>query len=202
MGNVQREKPAHSYSGDKWITNKTNKKHLKKDFHSRCAYCDDLDFYHGGEKAFHVDHFAPKEKFPALIHRYENLLYVCPYCNQAKSDKWPSTSPDENIVGDEGFANPCFSEYDDHLSRCSDGSIASKSSLGDYMVRNLKLYLKRHQVFYKIEQIEQKRETIKEMIKQRSETGGDISNLEAALSALEADFFTYYNIWRNLDATD
>ena len=202
MGSVQKEKPTHSYSGVKWKTNKTNKKYLRIDFHSRCAYCDDRDFYYGGEKVFHVDHFAPKEKFPDLIHRYENLLYACPYCNEAKSDKWPSSSPDISIVDNVGFANPCTEEYDSHLARNPDGSISSTSKLGEYMAINLKLYLKRHQIFYKIDQIEQKRASLEQKIAQRRSEGQDVAKLEEALSALEKDFFTYYNIWKDLGPTD
>lgn len=202
MGRIQIEKPVHSYSGDKWKTNKTNKKYLKQDFHSRCAYCDDLDFYYGGAKAFHVEHFAPKEKFPNLIHRYENLLYACPYCNEAKSDKWPSDSADISVVGEEGFVNPCAEEYDNHLERNSDGKISSKSVLGDYMISNLKLYLKRHQIFYKIDQIQRQKTRIKQKIDEGKANGHDMAELEEILVALNDDFFSYYDIWRELGPND
>ena len=202
MGRIQIEKPVHSYSGDKWTTNRTNKKYLKRDFHSRCAYCDDKDFYYGGANAFHVEHFAPKEKFPNLIYRYENLLYACPYCNGSKSDKWPSDSADVNVVGTEGFINPCEDEYDIHLERNYDGKICSKSELGDYMISNLKLYLKRHQIFYKIDQIDQKRESLKQKIDEGKAHGRDMSKLEKILSALEKDFFSYYEIWKKLGPDD
>ena len=202
MGRVQKEKPAHSYSGDKWKTNKTNKKYLKQDFHSRCAYCDDWDFYYGGAMAFHVEHFAPKEKFPDLIHRYENLLYACPYCNEAKSDKWPSDSAAISVVGEEGFVNPCEAEYDVHLERTLDGKINSKSELGNYMISNLKLYLKRHQIFYKIDQIDQKRTSIKQKIDEGKANGQDMSRLEETLMALNNDFFSYYDIWKGLGPND
>ena len=202
MGRVQKEKPTHSYSGDKWKTNKTNKKYLRVDFHSRCAYCDDLDFYYGGETTFHVDHFAPKEKFPDLIHRYENLLYACPYCNEAKSDKWPSSNSEVNIVGNIGFANPCQAEYDKHLARNSDGTISPTSKVGEYMVINLKLYLKRHQIFYKIDQIEQKRAAIIQKIEEGRSSGQDVSTLEEALILLDSKFFTYYALWKQLGPAD
>src|SRR5271154_2101665 len=71
------------------------KKYLIVDFSNRCGYCDGHDKWYGGFKNFHIDHFAPKEKFPQLKTVYSNLIYSCPSCNIAKSDFWPST--DENI---------------------------------------------------------------------------------------------------------
>lgn len=63
---LREKKPIRSYHGEQFRTNPTNKKHLAEDFGHRCAYCDDLDTYGGGYRAYHVEHFAPKEKFPAL----------------------------------------------------------------------------------------------------------------------------------------
>ena len=83
---LREKKPIRSYHGEQFRTNPTNKKHLAEDFGHRCAYCDDLDTYGGGYRAYHVEHFAPKEKFPALRFDYDNLLYACPWCNRAKWD--------------------------------------------------------------------------------------------------------------------
>lgn len=80
-----------------------NKKHLSADFGHRCAYCDDLDEYGGGYRAYHVEHFAPKEKFPELRYDYDNLLYACPWCNRAKWDIWPSDNSKINVVDSEGL---------------------------------------------------------------------------------------------------
>lgn len=100
---LREKKPIRSYHGEQFRTNPTNKKHLAEDFGHRCAYCDDLDTYGGGYRAYHVEHFAPKEKFPALRFDYDNLLYACPWCNRAKWDIWPSNDPKINVVGKEGF---------------------------------------------------------------------------------------------------
>ena len=64
--NVKQKNPQRSYTGIMWRTNRENKKRLINDFEHRCAYCDDLDKYGGGSKVYHVEHFAPKEKFPEL----------------------------------------------------------------------------------------------------------------------------------------
>lgn len=131
---LREKKPIRSYHGEQFRTNPTNKKHLAEDFGHRCAYCDDLDTYGGGYRAYHVEHFAPKEKFPALRFDYDNLLYACPWCNRAKWDIWPSNDPKINVVGKEGFIDPCSEEYDQHLERLADGSIAGMSPLGKYML--------------------------------------------------------------------
>lgn len=83
--NVKQKNPQRSYTGIMWRTNRENKKRLINDFEHRCAYCDDLDKYGGGSKVYHVEHFAPKEKFPELKFQYDNLLYACPFCNISKS---------------------------------------------------------------------------------------------------------------------
>ena len=141
MGCVKNERPVHRFSGERWRTNSVIKKHLAIDFKSRCAYCDDLDFYCGGQRNFHVEHFAPKEKFPELKYIYQNLMYSCPYCNSAKSDRWPSDDPFVSVIDDMGFVSPCTEEYDQHLDRTSNGKIVAKTKLGQYMINNLKLYL-------------------------------------------------------------
>jgi uncharacterized protein (TIGR02646 family) len=64
------------------------KKHLENDFNNRCGYCDDPDSYYGQEISYHIDHFKPKSEFPELEVEYKNLVYSCPYCNRAKSNKW------------------------------------------------------------------------------------------------------------------
>lgn len=90
MSSIKEKKPVRSYSGEMWKTNASNKRRLAEDFNHRCAYCDDIDRFNGEYRAYHVEHFAPKDKFPKLKHDYSNLLYACPYCNGSKSNKWPS----------------------------------------------------------------------------------------------------------------
>lgn len=41
MLRIKDKVPVRSYSGEKWKTNRTNKKYLALDFEHRCAYCDD-----------------------------------------------------------------------------------------------------------------------------------------------------------------
>ena len=40
------------------------KPYLRTDFRKKCGYTDCSDFWFGGPKTFHIDHFKPKSKFP------------------------------------------------------------------------------------------------------------------------------------------
>jgi len=66
------------------------KEHLRTDFHRRCGYCNDLDHHCNGVRGFHIDHFVPlkpySEQHPSIETDYNNLVYSCPYCNNAKSN--------------------------------------------------------------------------------------------------------------------
>lgn len=188
MQKIKKEMPTRSYAGEKWITNKTNKKYLAVDFKNRCAYCDDWDQYNGGYEAYHVEHFAPKEKFPDLKYVYDNLLYSCPYCNTSKSDKWPSGSADINVVGDIGFLDPCKEEYYENLHRNDDGSIGYSTELGKYIYNELNMGLKRHKIIFKQTELNELIEKTKKKIDMMKENGQNVMELEKQLLPLLMDF--------------
>lgn len=191
---LKKEVPVRSYTGEKWTTNTTNKKHLAIDFKHRCAYCDDLDSIYGGQASFAVEHFAPKGKFPALKYTYDNLLYSCSFCNTSKSDDWPSNSPSINVVGERGYIDPCTDEYYNHLDRDdSTGRIYYKTELGKYMYEHLKLYLKRHSTIFMVEKLKEKRTELKASIDKDTEKGIDVTIKEQTLLALDNEFFSYYS---------
>lgn len=150
---IKKEIPVRSFHGNKWKSNKTNKKYLAQDFSHRCCYCDDLDKLNGGYEAYAVEHFAPKTLFQELEFNYDNLLYCCRQCNSSKSCNWIGKSADEAVIGDKGFIDPCNDEYYKHLSRKVNGEIISLTKLGDYMYKTLKLYSKKHQVCYQMERM-------------------------------------------------
>lgn len=191
-----REKvPKRSRTGQFAKTNSTYKKYLMKDFKHKCAYCGDLDSISGGSRFYHVEHFAPKEKFPEREFIYDNLLYACPYCNGSKSDKWVSDDAEINVIGDEGFVDPCKKEYDLHLDRDSDGKIFAKTELGKYMIKELNLFLKRHEIIYNLEVLQRRTESLKESIEADKKNGIDISLKERILSELYEKFYNYYNLY-------
>lgn len=195
---LREKKPIRSYHGEKFRTNSTNKKYLALDCNHRCVYCDDLDTYGGGFQVYQVEHFAPKSLFPELKFNYDNLLYACPWCNRAKWDKWPSMDSKVNVVGDEGFADPCSDEYDKHLKRNPSGAIEGVTPLGRYMCENLNLNLKRHAIIHNVDNLRKKVDELKESIAADKKIGKDCRKKEAALTAVTHDFFEYFNMWEKV----
>ena len=64
-----------------------------------CWYCEReccLDAESGG-RAPTVDHFRPRNRFPALSYAWSNWVYSCRRCNENKDDGWPEF----------GYVNPC-----------------------------------------------------------------------------------------------
>jgi len=151
MNPIRRTLPQRSKGLKQYKSYKTYKKYLRNDFNKRCGYCDADDKYLGSSRAFHVDHFAPKDKFSELETHYSNLVYACPYCNGAKSNYWPSDCPSTSIVGSQGLIDPCDRELDDHLYRDQNGNILSRTALGEFIIKLLNLNLIRHSLLWKLQ---------------------------------------------------
>ena len=145
MIEIQKEKPVRTCK-KKYAHYTSFKPYLREDFNERCGYCDDLDFYSGGKRGFHIDHFKPHSipKFETLKQTYSNLVYSCSFCNGAKSNKWKDN---------EGFVDPAGNDYDTHLHRNLKGAIEYKTAQGKYLYENLKLGLKRHELLWCIEKL-------------------------------------------------
>lgn len=121
---------------------------LRRDFNNSCGYCDGSD-ERTETVLFHIDHFAPKKKFPELATAYGNLVYACRFCNIRKSDHWigeDAGTPNDTV---KGFVDPCSSEYDTHLARSAEGRIVALTPLGGYMIGRLHLNLLRHELLWK-----------------------------------------------------
>lgn len=119
------------------------KKYLAKDFNYRCGYTDCPDFWFGGRNTFHIDHFRPFSKNPALETDYSNLVYCCSYVNILKSD-------------DEGdYIDPCNVDFNDHFERDDDGLIVPKvgSKEANYMFNKLQLGLRRYSLIWKLDEM-------------------------------------------------
>ena len=140
------------------------KSELRRDFKKKCGYCCDPDEFCGGMQGFHIDHFAPKSKFPNLKSKYCNLVYSCPFCNGAKSAKWVGNDSSISHDGNKGFIDPCNSEYDRHLKRNANGQILGRTNLGDYMVEHLDLSLLRHQYCWLSQRFRENRDKLLSLI--------------------------------------
>lgn len=176
------------------MTTTSAKKYLCVDFHNRCGYCDALDKFLGGPNVFHVDHFVPKKPFVELEKAYRNFVYCCPVCNGAKSNTWVGSSPEENIVGDKGFIDPCSTEYGDHLARNKNGEIIFLTSIGEYIINTLHLYLKRHKILFKLDSLIIRADLLERKINENKMNEKNTEELEQVLSDVKVKFFDYYQI--------
>lgn len=142
------------------------KPYLRKDFIMKCGYTDCSDFWFGGSKTFHIDHFKPKSKFPALETSYSNLVYCCSYVNVLKSD-------DENE-----YLDPCDVNYNEHFERDIEGNIfaiqASKTAV--YMHKKLKMFLKRYQIIWMLDKLIEKIDLLGEVIEKNANVSDEIKN--------------------------
>ncbi len=130
------------------------KRFLISDFDGSCGYCCSSHTWHGGSKHYHIDHFAPKSLFPDLETKYDNLVYSCPLCNLAKSDKWISDDHKKNIINGEGFLDPCEEDYNAHFKRDNKGYILGVSTEAEYMIREMNLNLEIHSITWELSRLE------------------------------------------------
>ena len=160
---------------------------LRKDFAGRCGYCDAMDEWFGGRRGAHIDHFAPKSKFPTLETQYDNLVYSCPICNGAKSDTWVGNNASIPNNGSQGFVDPCRAEFDKHLARRWTGEIVPLTKLGEYMADQLKLRLIRHKLIWQAQMLNKMSIQLKEL-RPRVQKENPLYQelLEATVDVLEA----------------
>lgn len=136
---------------------------LKRDFHGACGYCGDEDL-RVDAVVFHIDHFAPKSRFPSLAVSYGNLVYACRYCNVSKSDHWIGEDAAVHHDGKRGFVDPCSEDYEKHLERLASGRIVGKTELGRYIVRRLKLNLIRHELLWQARRARKLRDEVDRLL--------------------------------------
>lgn len=72
---------------------------LRDDFCFTCVYCRCRERWHkDGECAFSVEHLQPKSTHPELECVYQNLIYACVRCNNARGRKF-TIDPCEASLG-------------------------------------------------------------------------------------------------------
>lgn len=125
---------------------------LREDFNCRCGYCNDLDIPR--KEYFEIDHFVPQKIMVVKKDNdYQNLVYACHSCNNAKRANWPSGDENVPIVGDKGWIDPCSSDYANQFKRDDIGHIIPITPIGKWMYDKLKLYKPQHQILWNIEQL-------------------------------------------------
>lgn len=75
------------------------KSRLKKLYRGKCAFCEQCI------EQFHVEHFRPKRVYYWLAYSWDNLLAVCPTCNQYKSDHFETLRKRVTLANDEPVPN-------------------------------------------------------------------------------------------------
>lgn len=192
--------PQRTYSGDQKTNYKLYRSELRKDFQGRCGYTDCVDRWWGD--GFHIDHFAPREpkltdssnlsKFIAREHDYTNLVYTCPQVNRAKGNDWPSEDPDVSILGNKGYLDPCCVDYNEYFERTNAGGIVPKDHpIAKYMWSKLRLYLKRYEIYWRIEQLEnnlRKLSSLQTKLKLPKRMENEVKN---GISDLVAEYIKY-----------
>lgn len=129
----------------------TYKSLLREDFHQRCGYCGDHDFF--SDTFYEIDHFVPKKIAKERENDYSNLVYSCRSCNNSKGAKWPTDNAKKPNNGKEGWIDPCDSKYANQFERLSDGSVKSKTELGLWMWKALTLGNPIHRLKWTLEQL-------------------------------------------------
>lgn len=109
---------------------------LREDFEYACVYCTIHEGEFGGFHSFHVEHFKPKSKFPALETVFTNLLYACWRCNSFKGEDWPSNDP---FKSGKGYLDPCKYNYDQYFIINMNQIIIGKVKAARYMIERLHL---------------------------------------------------------------
>ncbi|MBY7831082.1 HNH endonuclease [Vibrio fluvialis] len=166
---------------------------LRNDFNCSCGYCDDSDEFQD-KSTFHIDHFAPKSKFPKLELVYDNLVYSCRFCNVAKSNKWVMKNHLVSHDGRRGFVDPCSNDYNSHIYRSPKGAILPHTDLGNYMIKELNLGLIRHEYLWKARQLRKKRLKLMQLLEKLPRgSDGREEVLEAIVNLVEQyeKYFTW-----------
>lgn len=124
---------------------------LRIDFHQRCGYCGDHDFFR--DTFYEVDHFVPKSLDETRELDYSNLVYACRSCNNSKRAKWPTKDPKKPNDGLMGWIDPCDEAYACQFERLADGSIKAITPLGSWMWSELSLGRPNHRLKWLLEQL-------------------------------------------------
>ena len=132
---------------------------LRSDFRGRCAYCN-LKEEGITDLPFQIDHFIPKAVFDpkeqdkprdiSLLTDYNNLIFSCANCNNAKHEKYQGDFPNDKMHNTL-FYHPIEDDYNDYFYRDDEGKIQSDDELGKKMIIELRLHHPCHALEYLVE---------------------------------------------------
>jgi len=207
MKEFRSQHPIRSTSVSRKSNYRDHRNQLAIDFNGRCGYTDCHSRWFGVK--FEIDHFAPqnpdvdddkKQAFSDLSSEYSNLVYSCPQVNRAKSNDWASDDPSLPIKDNKGYFDPCM-DFNEHFYRTDGGGIMPKE--GDevalYMWRNLKLYLRRYEVFWRLELLFLNLRKLKE-IRATNLRADDLAEVNSAMADLVSqltDYLEYLGVDHN-----
>lgn len=162
------------------------KPELREDFHCRCGYCDDHDFFK--ETYYEVDHFVPKGMLKTISPiDYKNMVYSCRSCNNEKRAKWPTKDENKHNDGKTGFVDPCNEEYSKQFERLFDGAIVPVTDLGRWMWDAMKLYNPSHHIIWQLEQL---RKNLTYLLKYSDKCGND-PTISSLIIKISKEYFEY-----------
>ncbi len=98
---------------------------VRDDFSFKCVFCLYREVWLGGSTVFHLDHAVAQKHEPGLRLVYDNLLYLCSFCNLSKQAK--------------PLVDPCSTALSECLAVSPDGEITSKNAAGRRLVLVLRL---------------------------------------------------------------
>lgn len=186
MANNFRENPPNRTFLKTYAKYGSYKPYLAKDFLNRCGYTDCPDFWFGGVNNFHIDHFIPWKNYPAnpnLKTDYQNLVYCCSYVNILKSNDETS------------YIDPCNVDFNQHFTRDNLGNIQPLplSIEANYMYKKLKLYMRRYQIIWTLENIFNKMSNLKKAIEKTkdSELKSDLLQANGELGMIMVEYLEY-----------
>ena len=191
----RRPKPSKNPPKGKWTQHKPD---LREDFNFHCAYCGSYDGFR--HTYFEVDHFIPKSFFEQFDNigncDYFNLVYSCKFCNNNKSSKWPSQKEDIFHLNNEGFIDPCETEYDTHLYRTDEGGIMWHTELGKWMTTIAFKFDERDYSIKLLWELNQRRKlilTFAEELKKRDESDNEYREIKEQAEKLSFEYVLYHN---------
>ena len=152
MSDFRKITPARRESVPVYKTHNEYKPLLREDFHQRCGYCGDHEFFR--DTYYEVDHFVPKKSLVNISPtEYSNLVYSCRSCNNSKRAKWPTRDQNIHNHGKLRYIDPSEDADAAQFERLADGSIHSITDLGDWMWSALNFGNPAHRVRWKLEEI-------------------------------------------------